>query len=162
MSSTISLSIRTTKQNQQSLSRNVSRCQVSTPLEERQQVSSHTPPPAAQTTRRKRRMQSNLQIGDDVDVELSRDGMDVDLSSPHMPSPRGSCSLCAKKDKIRKRGWSYSVKKKTTGEKKTPSVVLKKQIRFSVVILNCSEYIWAASTCPELEVDTYLLCSQTG
>lgn len=119
MSSTISLSIRTTKQNQQSLSRNVSRCQVSTPLEERQQVSSHTPPPAAQTTRRKRRMQSNLQIGDDVDVELSRDGMDVDLSSPHMPSPRCSCSLSAKKDEIRKRGWSYSVKKKTTGEKNT-------------------------------------------
>jgi len=161
VSSTISLSIRTTKQNQQSLSRNVSRCQVSTPLEERQQVSSHTPPPAAQTTSGTRRMQSKLQIGDDVDVELSRDGMDVDLSRPHMPSPRCSCSLSAKKDEIWKRGWSYSVKKKTTGEKK-PSVVLKKQIRFSVVILNCSEYIWAASTCPELEVDTYLLCSQTG
>ena len=64
-------------------------------------------------------MQSKLQIGDDVDVELSRDGMDVDLSSPHMPSPRGSCSLSAKKDEIRKRGWSYSVKKKTTGEKNT-------------------------------------------
>ena len=119
MSSTISLSIRTTKQNQQSLSRNVSRCQVSTPLEERQQVSSHTPPPAAQTTSGTRRMQSKLQIGDDVDVELSRDGMDVDLSSPHMPSPRCSCSLSAKKDEIRKRGWSYSVKKKTTGEKNT-------------------------------------------